>query len=156
LVEGDPFKLEGQTLYQDQDSFNSDVLPANGSIYAVDSFVSGENTYYKIRIFSGYSNNLNPKGSISGKFLPTFSTYCVEDVSVGSNSIIVDSTVGFPKSGLLYIGENVYTYSDKTNNQFLNVASENNSFISSLFLSFFSNAFLILPSEMLSWGRLHS
>ena len=129
LIEGNPFELEGQTLYQDQDPFNSNVLPANGSIYAVDSFLSGSNTYYKIRIFSGYSNNLNPKGSISGKFLPTFSTYCVEDVSVGSNSIIVDSTVGFPKSGLLYIGENVYTYSDKTNNQFLNVSSQNDTLI---------------------------
>ena len=125
LVSGDPFKIEGQTLYQPNDPFNDSVSDANGSIYAVDSFILNGETYYKIRIFAGYSNNLNPKGSISGNFVPTFKTYCVENVSIGGNTIFVDSTVGFPKEGLLYIGENTYTYTNKTNNQFLNVKTQN-------------------------------
>jgi hypothetical protein len=125
LISGDPFKLEGQTLYQDLDPYNSIVQPANGSIYAVDSFLLKGKIYYKIRLFSGYSNNLNPKGSISGKFLPTFKTYCVETVIPGSNSIFVDSTVGFPQSGVLSINEVEYSYQDKTNNQFLGVSTKN-------------------------------
>lgn len=129
LVSGDPFKVEGQTLYQPNDPYNSLVSDANGSIYAVDSFLLGGETYYKIRIFSGYSNNLNPKGSISGTFVPTFKTYAVEDVRSGSDTIFVDSTVGFPKEGLLYIGDNTYSYTDKTNNQFLNVKTLNQSLI---------------------------
>ena len=129
LISGDPFKLEGQTLYQDADPFNSDVQPATGSIYAVDSFLLKGTTYYKIRIFSGYSNNLNPKGSISGTFLPTFKTYCVEDIVSGSDTIFVDSTVGFPKAGTLYINDIEYQYQDKTNNQFLGVSEVNESLI---------------------------
>ncbi len=121
LVEGNPFNLEGQTLYQDADPFNKNVLPASGSIYAVDSFQLNGKVLYKIRIFSGYSNNLNPKGSIFGTFVPTFKTYVVEDVVANSNSIFVDSTVGFPRSGRFYIGNTIYEYTDKTNNQFLNV-----------------------------------
>lgn len=124
LVSGDPFKIEGQTLYQPNDPYNDSVSDANGSIYAVDSFILDGQNYYKIRIFSGYSNNLNPKGSISGTFVPTFKTYSVEDVPVLGNTIFVDSTVGFPKEGLLYIGDNTYSYTDKTNNQFLNVETQ--------------------------------
>ena len=129
LISGDPFKIEGQTLYQPSDPYNKLVSDANGSIYAVDSFLLEGEIYYKIRIFSGYSNNLNPKGSISGTFVPTFKTSVVEYVNSGSDTIFVDSTVGFPKEGLLYIGENTYSYTDKTNNQFLNVKSLNENVI---------------------------
>jgi len=122
LIEGDPYKLAGQTLYQDSDPYNSKVLPASGSIYAVDSYQLNGKILYKIRIFSGYSNNLNPKGSISGTFIPTYKTYVVEDALSGSDTIFVDSTIGFPQSGIFNIGENQYEYTDKTNNQFLHVS----------------------------------
>ena len=129
LISGDPFKIAGQTLYQDYDSYNENIFPANGSVYSVDSFLLDDKTYYKIRIFSGASNNLNPKGSISGKFLPTYKTKVVESVLAGQKTIFVDSTVGFPKSGILYVGEYTYTYTDKTNNQFLNVSTSGSNLI---------------------------
>jgi hypothetical protein len=122
-ISGDPLRLVGQTLYQDADQYNSDVLPASGSIYSVDTFALNNQVYYKLRIFSGASNNLNPKGSIFGTFVPTYKTHVTEDVISGSNTIFVDTTVGFPKSGLIYIGDFTYSYTDKTNNQFLNVSS---------------------------------
>lgn len=129
VISGDPFKIAGQTLFQDTDPYNPNILPASGSIYSVDSFLLNDKFYYKIRIFSGASNNLNPKGSISGTFLPTYKTHVVEDVAAGSNTIFVDTTVGFPQSGIIYIGDYSYSYTDKTNNQFLNVSTQGSSSI---------------------------
>jgi hypothetical protein len=123
LISGDPYKISGQTLYQDPDPYNENIFAASGSIYGVGSFKLEDKILYKVRIFAGYSNNLNPKGSISGTFVPTFKTYVVEDVEIGSNSIIVDSTVGYPQQGRIIINGNDYEYTDKTNNQFLNVVS---------------------------------
>ncbi len=126
-ISGDPLKLNGQTLYQD--SFTK-VLPANGSIYRVSSASLNGNQYYNIDIFSGYSNNLNPKGSISGEFKITPKTFCIEEIPANSTSISVVSTIGFPNSGTLNIGELEVSYTDKTNTEFLNCQG-----ISSIILS---------------------
>lgn len=118
-VVGDPLKIKGQTLYQDKNTSGT-VLPANGAIYDVDQvYINGE-TFYRISIFSGYSQNLNPKGSIFGKFLNTPKTFSIENVSVGSSIISVDSTVGFGKTGTLIIDGEEVNYFDTTVNQFLN------------------------------------
>jgi|688.fasta_scaffold00896_49 hypothetical protein len=118
-VNGDPLKLNGQTLYQDQYAFTGG-LSANGSIYKVSSASLDGNQYYNIDIFSGYSNNLNPKGSIFGEFKITPKTYCTENVLAGSTTIPVVSTIGFPKSGFLVFGDLIIDYQDKTNTEFLN------------------------------------
>lgn len=119
LVSGDPLKIDGQTLYQD--SFPQyNINNASGSIYSVESFSVDRKDFYKLQIFSGYSNNLNPKGSIEGTFNPTPKTYTTDKITTGSTVVTVDSTVGFGNSGKLEIGNLVVTYTDKTNNQFLN------------------------------------
>jgi hypothetical protein len=123
VLSGNAYLTKGQTLYQDPDLTNTSVLSASGSIYEIESFLLEGEVYYKIKIFAGYSNNLNPKGSISGTFNSTPKTYLVENTDISSGSLIVDSTVGFPKSGILLVGEDKITYTDKTNNQFLNVSS---------------------------------
>jgi hypothetical protein len=111
LVSGDPLKIKGQTLYQ--------LDGAKGSIYDVEKFFINSVEYYKIKLFSGYSNNLNQKGSIEGTFFNTPNTYVVEDITEGSSVITVDSTVGFTETdGVLEIGESIIQYSEKTNNQF--------------------------------------
>jgi hypothetical protein len=119
LVSGDPFKLDGQTLYQDQFPEYS-IENASGSIYRVESFSIDRKNFYKLQIFSGYSSNLNPKGSIEGTFNPTPKTFTTDDIISGSTTVTVDSTVGFGNSGKLEIGNLIVTYTDKTNNQFLN------------------------------------
>ena len=118
-VEGDPTKIKGQTLYQDKNA-SENVLSANGSIYDVDKVYINGNTFYRISIFSGYSQNLNPKGSISGKFANTPKTFCIETIEENSTIISVDSTIGFPKNGTLLINGLEVTYTDTTVNQFLN------------------------------------
>lgn len=124
LIEGNPLDLKGQTLYQD-DFINYNINAANGSIYDVQSFNINDKRFYKLRIFSGYSNNLNPKGSINGTFASTPKTFSVENTSGNSTSITVDSTVGFANTGYLNINNLVITYQDKTNNQFLNCVGIN-------------------------------
>jgi hypothetical protein len=119
LISGNPTKTIGQTLYQN-DFPQYNINDANGSIYDVESFTENNETFYKLRIFSGYSNNLNPKGSIQGTFVPTPKTFVVEDISSGSTVITVDSTVGFRLTGSLEIAGQTIKYTDKTNNQFLN------------------------------------
>lgn len=114
LVEGNPLKLKGQTLYQPDGS--------KGSIYDVEKFSINGKQFYKVKLFSGYSNNLNQKGSIEGTFVNTPNTYIVETIPQGSSTITVDSTVGFAQTGgTLEIGNLIIQYSEKTNNQFLGV-----------------------------------
>ena len=119
VISGDPSNLTGQTLYQDE-NLDKNILPASGSIYSVDRFYLKNKTHYKINLFSGYSVNLNSAGSIFGSFAETPKTYVVEDVTSGSNTITVDSTIGFEKSGKIIINNLEVSYSDKTSNQFLN------------------------------------
>ena len=112
LITGNPLNLKGQTLYQPDG--------AKGSIYAIEKFSINGNQFYKIKLFSGYSNNLNQRGSIEGTFTNTPNTYIVETISQGSSTITVDSTVGFAQTGgTLEIGDLIIQYSKKTNNQFL-------------------------------------
>ena len=118
LVSGDPTKTKGQTLYQDS-FLQYSIDNANGSIYDVETFIFEGKTFYKLQIFSGYSNNLNPKGSIEGTFVATPKTFVVEDTSASSTVLTVDSTVGFGNTGTLEIDGITVTYTNKTNNQFL-------------------------------------
>jgi hypothetical protein len=118
LITGNPLELKGQTLYQPDGT--------KGSIYAIEKFSINGNQFYKIKLFSGYSNNLNQKGSIEGAFVNTPNTYIVETIPQGSSIITVDSTVGFAQTGgTLEIGDLIIQYSEKTNNQFLGCLDKN-------------------------------
>jgi hypothetical protein len=119
LISGDPTKIVGQTLFQNQDLDNN-ILPASGSIYSVNRFYLNNKTYYKVNLFSGYSNNLSSNGSIFGTFVETPKTYVVEDTLEGSSIITVDSTIGFKTSGTIVVNGVEISYTDKTINQFLN------------------------------------
>ena len=116
-IEGNPLNLNGQTLYQDK---TGEIEEANGSIYKVSSVNLKGTQYYNIDIFSGYTNNLNPKGSIFGKFETTPKTYCSLEVSATDSTISAVSTIGFPQSGTIIVGDYSITYGDKTSTEFLN------------------------------------
>lgn len=118
LVDGNPLNLEGQTLYQDKNESGS-VLEANGSIYKISLFTVNRKKYYNIDIFSGKSENLNPKGSIFGKFSVTPKTVVISEVTSGSDSISVLSTVGFDNSGVLNLNGIIVSYTSKTLTEFL-------------------------------------
>ena len=115
---GNPLDLKGKTLYQDISTNNT----ASASIYNVE--------FRPLENVNLYEISLDSESFISN-FTTTKTTKVLEDVSIGSNYIFVDSTVGFPNSGKLLVKSKSLTdtftveYKDKNTNQFLGVTGLN-------------------------------
>lgn len=114
---GDPLLLSGQTLFQDNNSNSLVINGASAPISEVEYTSRDGKDYYNIYLFQKY---LDPSPGFEGEFSITPSTRCIGGASIGDNVVSVDTTIGFPKSGLLVSGTNIITYTDKTINQFLN------------------------------------
>ena len=109
VISGDPLKLEGQTIFKNNDTTTS------ASVSEVEVIKRKNKTYYKLLLFIGYDDAFP---TITGSFQITGSSKNLDYVSVGSSVISVDSTIGFPKSGKVYSGDNEITYTSKSINQF--------------------------------------
>ena len=109
LISGNPFNLIGQRLVSSDGS-------ASGPISEIEIINKNDEYFYKIYLFEGYDD----KSLIDGEFKITPSSRVIGQVSEGSSTISVDSTVSFPKSGTLICGDNIIQYSDKSVNQFFN------------------------------------
>ena len=107
-ISGDPFKLEGQTIFKSTD------LSTNASVSNVEIFTRNNIVYYKLELFVGY----NDRDLIEGTFTVPGKTKSLETVTVGSSIISVDSTVGFGQTGTLISGNNRIDYTSKSINQF--------------------------------------
>ncbi|MFZ9376659.1 MAG: hypothetical protein ACO25K_06005, partial [Candidatus Fonsibacter ubiquis] len=111
---GDPVQTRGNFLYQNIVG----VGTASASIFNVEYRPVSNKQLYEISLDST---------SFSGTFEVTGKTRILEDVSVGQDNILVDSTIGFSKSGQILVKPKnsnyiTLTYSDKTSNQFLGVS----------------------------------
>ena len=116
-ISGDVSKLIGQTIRKSSDP------ETQASISEVEIFTrGGVATYFKIGLFVGYDD----RDLIEGTFNVQPKTKAINPVSVGGQSIIVDSTIGFPASGTLISGNNTITYTSKTVNQFLGCSGIDN------------------------------
>ncbi len=109
LISGNPFNLIGQTIVKSTDE------KTTASVSEVEVITRKGKTYYKFLLFVGYDDAFP---TITGTFEITGSTKNLNTVSVGSSTIIVDSTIGFPPSGKIYCGNNVIEYTSKSINQF--------------------------------------
>ena len=116
LISGDPSKLVGQTIFKESD------LSTNASISEVEPFtrvgvaLTENKQYYKISLFMGYDESAS---TIQGNFSITPASKVLENVSVGSSTIPVDSTVGFGATGTIISGVNTsINYTSKSINQF--------------------------------------
>lgn len=118
-ISGNVLDIQGTTLYQEIDTITG-ITSSYGSISDVQSNVYNQEQYYTIDVDFGYDRDTRVFGSIFGEFEVHPNTKVVDK---NSNTLFVDSTVGFPQSGSLIIGNNTITYTDKTNNQFLNCNS---------------------------------
>lgn len=114
---GDPFSIEGKTLFQDIDS----NITASASVYSVEFRPVNGKSFYEVYLDST---------SVSFSFLSTKKTNISKRSVAGSDILFVDSTIGYPDSGTLLLkGKNTnslfveLSYSGKTNTQFLNVSS---------------------------------
>ena len=107
-ISGNPFGLEGQTIYKSND------INTNASVSDVQIFTRNNVAYYKLGLFVGY----NERDLIEGTFRVPGNSKTLETISVGDSIISVDSTIGFPESGTLISGSNTITYTSKSINQF--------------------------------------
>ena len=106
--EGNPIHLENSTLIQDE--YKTDYNKPYAPISSIEPINTGAGTtYYKLGIDGGYNRDSRVEASTYGKFKIHPKTRVIGQVSSGSTSLDVDSTVGFPTSGELYC-----TYSDGT------------------------------------------
>lgn len=109
---GNPVDIKGNFLFQ-----NTGLSTASGSIFNVEYRPVSGKELYEISLDSS---------SISGTFEASGQTKILEDVLVGSDNILVDSTVGFAQSGTILVKPKnsdfiELSYIDKTSNQFLGV-----------------------------------
>jgi len=101
--------LLGQTIFKSNDPLT------NASVSSVEPFFRKNKEYYKISLYVGNSEF----SAIQGNFVITPNTKSILEASTNSSVITVDSTIGFPESGTLIVGNNTFTYTSKTVNQFL-------------------------------------
>ena len=120
-VSGDPLNLSNRTIFQDFDGSK-----AYTPVYNVEKTGDTEK-YFKVTFDGGYNRDSRVVGSTYGEFKVSSKTSIIGDVSVGSTIIDVDSTIGFPNSGELYVtyptGQTATTgivsYTSRTTTQFL-------------------------------------
>ena len=127
-ISGDPSNLTQSTLYQDE---YGDITKAYAPVSSVERISSNDGKYYyKLKIDAGYDKDIAYEGSVYGNFSVHSKTKVIGQVLAGSTSIDVDSTVGFPTSGKLYVkyndgSEGIISYKSKNINQFLECSNVN-------------------------------
>ena len=122
-VSGDPLELIDRTLYQNE--FNS-IKKAHAPVVSVEKVNIGVGiTHYKLDFDIGYNRDIGLTGSVYGEFSVHSKTKIIGNVSSGSTSLTVDSTVGFECPGELYVSYydntvGIVSYTSKSLNQFFN------------------------------------
>ena len=122
VISGNPLKLIGQTLYQDNEVGNDLVNAASGPISDV---VQIRDDYYRISVFIGFDD----RDLIEGSFVIPGKTQAVGKIGIGATVITVDSTIGFGKTGNFQVGlitdddYQTLEYTEKTVNQFIGVTT---------------------------------
>jgi hypothetical protein len=120
-IEGNPEELENNTLYQNE---YLNFTKAYAPITKVEKIRSKDGKdYYKLSIDSSYNRDIRVDGAQYGQFNIHPQTKVIGQYSSTSNTIDVDSTVGFSLSGELFVTYNdgsigVVQYTSKNINQF--------------------------------------
>jgi hypothetical protein len=121
-IEGDPLELENSTLYQEEyGNFTKSYAP----IALVEKILSKDGKEYFILGYdANYNRDISVDGALYGNFKVHPKTKVIGDVS-SQSFIDVDSTIGFPNQGELYViyqdgTSGVVNYESKNTTQFLN------------------------------------
>ena len=136
---GDPMDLRNRTLFQDSTG-------ARGSVSSVRPVVYNGKTYYQVSLDLGYDRDINVEGTVFASFKSNQKTKILNDVSIGSTIIDVDSTVGFPDSGTIDTtdvddAEYIATFSTKNDNQFFNIPPTTSEISKGTDITFFDLAY---------------
>ena len=116
---GDPMDLKNKTLFQDSTG-------SRGSVSNVRPVVYNGKVYYQVSLDLGYDRDINVDGTVYSSFVPNKKTKILNDVSIGSTYIDVESTIGFPQTGIIDTTdidgiEYATSFTSKNDNQFFNV-----------------------------------
>ena len=120
-ISGDPINLINSTLFQDE---YGSIRSGYTAISDVEKIVSKNGrVYYKLSFDGGYNRDIRVEGSLYGNLSIHPKTRIIGDISPSSDTIDVDSTVGFPNQGEIAVTyddgtEGIITYSSKNLNQF--------------------------------------
>ena len=125
-ISGDPKKLENLTI-------NQKSTGARGTVTQVVPILYDKGQYHQISIDSGYSRDISVTGTIFNEFVTNPKTKLINEVSIGSSILDVDSTLGFPETGKIIIKDPddnpvSLAYTGKSVNQFYHVTGFNNTF----------------------------
>jgi len=120
-IQGDVSVLLNKTVFQDQ---YGNITKSFGTVTDIQKSIKNGKEYYILMLDYDFDKDVIVSGSIFGDLKIHPKTIVSSDVSILSDNITVDSTIGFPNSGELTVeGENsniLISYSGKTVNQFLN------------------------------------
>ena len=121
-LDKDPTLLIGQKVIKNDDPSTF------GAISEIETFSRQNKLYYKFLIFLGYdeSNIEN-----SGEFIPTPSSRLVDSILASDklDTITLDSTISFPKSGSVFFNQTEIFYADKSVNQLFGCYTKGKSFV---------------------------
>jgi hypothetical protein len=125
-VEGNPEDLVNSTLIQNE---YPGYTKAYAPITKVERIRSKEvKDYYKLSIDANYARDITVDGALYGQFKIHPQTKVIGNYSSSSTAIDVDSTIGFPLNGELFVSYNdgstgVIQYTSKSINQFFGCTS---------------------------------
>jgi len=114
-IEGDPKDLVNTTIFQNTLSIDGEefISSAYGTVNKVETITRKDKTYYTIGLDFDFNKDINLRGSVYGEFVIGPKTIILERIDIGSSSITVDSTYGFPETN----GKLVVYYEDGTTQQ---------------------------------------
>lgn len=127
-IEGDPENLINSTLFQNE---YLNYTKAYAPITKVEKIRSIEGKlYYKLSIDANYNRDIRVDGALYGEFKIHPQTKVIGEYNSFSTTIDVDSTVGFPSSGELFVIYNdqttgVISYTSKSITQFFGCSNIN-------------------------------
>ena len=111
---GDVFSLIGERITQEIDGYDKGIEFAQA---VVDNVISigndGQEDLYEVIL---EPSTVNGQFQVSGR---TETTVLLSSTATTNDTITVKSTMGFPKTGKILVGDEVITYKDKTVNQFI-------------------------------------
>jgi hypothetical protein len=120
-ISGDPYELLNSTLKQDE---YGNIPKGYAQISNVEKiFSTSEKLFYKLSFDAGYNRDIRVDGALYGTFSVHPKTKLIGEIYSGSDTLTVDSTVGFPLKGELLViyndgTEGIITYTSKNINQF--------------------------------------